>query len=476
MNIDELKQLVTPLVYNRTTTMPYLRPFTLPQGFQIPVDIFLIGINPATLISPKDICVNCYVNLLYNEEKFNEFYSNLRSNDGKTSISRTRLGTSSLVDLLEKETKQKVLLTNVITYPTPRAKHLELLPKNEIDRATQLFLKVLYEHEPKTLITYGQSTIQNLVSVLNNAGLLSTVPPLKIKVREVEKSGIPVLRFKYKSGKEATVFACRHLMYYGKNGDSFKDFTKTVITHINDQWRKVEGISENKITLRIESKDSDYLLIVENQSNEDIINFTTYTTGFMSEDEHVFIVDYNTSVDILQSQESMIVEELTPLDLDYMTNYNVTGVVNGYWINHLFQNEKLRNTERSETESGEKVWCIPFIEKNSIPIGELIQVMFKDKYYTEPQILDSHYSQMVTNHPFTRLALDELYRLADYYYMGEGNDDQRKWDMAELLQQEYDVRFEQSEGSDILLAYCVAGLEYFGLTEDEMAKYFLTFD
>lgn len=234
MNEKELKELVKPLVYNRTTSMPYLRPFALPKEFQAPADIFLIGINPATLISPKHICVDKYVKLLFDEEKFNAFYEEIRLKEKKSGISRTRLGTTSLIDLLETETQKKVLRTNVITYPTPRAKHLKSLPANEIDRAKQLFLKVLYEHEPATLIAYGQPTIQHLASALDAAELLATTPPVKIKVRDVEQSGVPFLRFKYKSGKEATVFVCRHLMYYGKTGNSFKDFTQTVIKHIND--------------------------------------------------------------------------------------------------------------------------------------------------------------------------------------------------------------------------------------------------
>lgn len=232
---------------------------------------------------------------------------------------------------------------------------------------------------------------------------------------------------------------------------------------------------KSKFTLRIENLKNDYSLIVENHLGKDVVNFTTYTTGFMSEDEHVFTVDYSTGVDILESEESMIVEELTPADLDYITNYNLTGVVNGSWINHLFQNKKLRNTERIETESGEKMWLIPFIEKNSIPVDQLIQVLFKDKYYTEPAVENSHYNEVVAKQPFAELALNELYRLADYYYAGKGNDDQRKREMAELLKNNHNVRFEQSEGSDILLAYCVAGMDYFGLTEDEMAKCFLKF-
>lgn len=131
---------------------------------------------------------------------------------------------------------------------------------------------------------------------------------------------------------------------------------------------------------------------------------------------------------------------------------------------------------KSETESGEQVWRLPLIEENSISVGELIEVVFNDKYHTEPKAVNSHYSKLIVNRPFTELALNELYRLAGYYYAGEGNDNQRKWDMAKLLQVDHGVTFEQSEGSNILLAYCVAGMEYFGLTEDEMAGYFLKFD
>lgn len=79
---------------------PYLRPYISKRN-SYDSKVFLVGINPATHITPMQLNIDEYIGLLENYEEFMEFYSKSRESQNKSKISRTRMGINSLVNWIE---------------------------------------------------------------------------------------------------------------------------------------------------------------------------------------------------------------------------------------------------------------------------------------------------------------------------------------------------------------------------------------
>ena len=112
----------------------YLRPYISKRN---PYDskVFLVGINPATPITPIQLNIDEYIGLLKNYEEFMEFYSKSRESQNKSKISRTRMGINSLVNWIEQEFNTGVIETDIFTYPTKNIKELKaiLAKTNDLD-------------------------------------------------------------------------------------------------------------------------------------------------------------------------------------------------------------------------------------------------------------------------------------------------------------------------------------------------------
>jgi hypothetical protein len=52
---------------------------------------------------------------------------------------------------------------------------------------------------------------------------------LDMSIDEMEKRS-PLFEFTYDNGKPGTIMACRHFMYYGSTGESFRPFREKVIS------------------------------------------------------------------------------------------------------------------------------------------------------------------------------------------------------------------------------------------------------
>ncbi|WP_379969598.1 ADP-ribosylglycohydrolase family protein [Ectobacillus sp. sgz5001026] len=207
----------------------YYRPFVC-NGRIDEIDIFLVGINPATPIYPNDIDFHEYVELLLHNDKFLEYYSKLRLLQGKTEMSRTRIGMNSMIDLLKQHTNVSIAETNVISYPTKSVKELKQEPKEVINYGKNIFYQLLSLIQPKILIFHSKEALKIALEIMSERELLQMEPRMiqQTDIKELELKA-PLLEFTYKSGKKGYIFACRHLMYYGKKGDSFQVFTENVI-------------------------------------------------------------------------------------------------------------------------------------------------------------------------------------------------------------------------------------------------------
>ena len=203
----------------------YLRPYISKRN-PYNARVFLVGINPATPITPIQLNIDEYIGLLKNYEKFMEFYSKSRESRNKSKISRTRMGINSLVNWIEQEFNTGVIETDIFTYPTRNVKELNNIDKNILNKSIEKFWQVLVEFKPDIIILYGTLLLNEFKKLVasKNKGIKYYSEEEKIEYIE-EKCPYAKLNIGTKNIK---VIACRHLMYYGNNGNSFKKLRENI--------------------------------------------------------------------------------------------------------------------------------------------------------------------------------------------------------------------------------------------------------
>ncbi|NMD71529.1 hypothetical protein HHO41_14585 [Bacillus sp. DNRA2] len=230
MNLKNLKEMVKP--FGDNSDSPYFRPFVC-NGDESNYDIFLVGINPATPISMKDMDIDKYVNLLIKYDDFYKEYQKIRENAGKTTISRTRKGTVNFVNELGMKTGKAILETNVIPYPTSNIKELKEIPDNVKKYAMNLFYSVLIQYTPEVIIVFSKTSLKYLLEIMCEHKIIESKVSTKKPIKVIEDNSNPFIQFSYLNGKKGAIFVCRHLMYYGDKGNSFSKFREKVINYLN---------------------------------------------------------------------------------------------------------------------------------------------------------------------------------------------------------------------------------------------------
>ena len=191
---------------------PYLRPYISKRN---PYDskVFLVGINE-------------YIGLLKNYEEFMEFYSMSRESQNKSKISRTRMGINSLVNWIEQEFNTGVIETDIFTYPTKNIKELNNIDKNILNKSIEKFWEVLLEFQPDIVILYGSLALNQFKKLVISKNEEIKYYPEEDKIEYIEEK-CPYAKLNIGS-KNVNIIACRHLMYYGNNGNSFKKLRENI--------------------------------------------------------------------------------------------------------------------------------------------------------------------------------------------------------------------------------------------------------
>lgn len=220
---EQLKEMCTQSI----TDKAYYRPYIC-DGDISNIDIFFVGINPATPIYANDMDLDKYTQLLNNYEKFIEYYKSIRLKQAKTEFSRTRLGINSFMYWLRQQTNLSIIETNINAYPTANLKQLKSEPKEIIEKGKNVFQQLLVSVQPKLIILHGKDTVANFSEVLHMAGVYNDINiDISSKIEQMEEC-LPLTSINYPNGSMGQVLACRHFMYYGKNGDSFAKFRENV--------------------------------------------------------------------------------------------------------------------------------------------------------------------------------------------------------------------------------------------------------
>ena len=157
-----------------------------------------------------------------------EYYCDHRIKSGKLKYSRTRLGIHSLTHWIASTLKTAVIETNVYTYPTASVKELKKVNADIKDQSKELFWQVFMNSGADIAIFCGAEAFRSFFKLIENKnveyqfanGASRTQMNGKINVLE-EMS--PLLNVKMPN-REVSIFAIRHLMYYGDSGASFEGF------------------------------------------------------------------------------------------------------------------------------------------------------------------------------------------------------------------------------------------------------------
>lgn len=203
----------------------YLRPYISKRN---PYDskVFLVGINPVTPITPIQLNIDEYIGLLKNYEKFMEFYSKSRESRNKSKISRTRMGINSLVNWIEEEFNIGVIETDIFTYPTKNIKELNNIDKNILNKSIEKFWEVLLEFQPDIVILYGSLALNEFKKLVISKNKEIKYYSEEDKIEYIEEK-CPYAKLNIGT-KNVNIIACRHLMYYGNNGNSFKKLRENI--------------------------------------------------------------------------------------------------------------------------------------------------------------------------------------------------------------------------------------------------------
>lgn len=204
---------------------PYLRPYISKSN---PYDskVFLVGINPATAITPIQLNIGEYIGLLKNYEEFMEFYSKSRESQNKSKISRTRMGINFLVNWIEQEFNTGVIETDIFTYPTKNIKELNNIDKNILNKSVEKFWEVLLEFQPDIVILYGSLALNEFKKLVIAKNKEIKYYSEEDKIEYIEEK-CPYAKLNIGT-KNINIIACRHLMYYGNNGNSFKKLRENI--------------------------------------------------------------------------------------------------------------------------------------------------------------------------------------------------------------------------------------------------------
>ncbi|ERG65722.1 hypothetical protein [Exiguobacterium chiriqhucha] len=208
----------------------YFRPF-VSKSPDSKGNVFIVGINPATPIS-KDAfsSVEDYIQTLCNRERFIEQIKMIRLSQGKSPLSRTRVGLNQFVKDLEERSGEKIgiIETNMNAYPTKRAKDLLQVKDELIQHGSRVFRELLSLYQPKVIIVHSKQALGELLNLLE-AEQMKPSETFKKKIALKDWISKGPITFTYDNGTVGTIFCSKHFMYHGHVGQSFQPLKEQVL-------------------------------------------------------------------------------------------------------------------------------------------------------------------------------------------------------------------------------------------------------
>jgi len=227
---NELKGMCTPPGPEKA----YYRPLLCKnhKGNIDKLPIFIVGINPATPIYPKQINdIQEYVDLITDYEAFTEYYQATRKEAGKKPESKTRIAINQFVEWLSSITQVSIAETNIVPYPTESLPLLNKEPEEVFTGGTAIFYKLMMHYQPRVMILHGKTTAQKLTALLIKKGLTTDTRGselLNTLVKMDYSMDSRLAEFNYPDGQACSIIAYRHFISYGPKGPKSQLFMNRV--------------------------------------------------------------------------------------------------------------------------------------------------------------------------------------------------------------------------------------------------------
>ena len=220
---SELRELCKPPGEGKA----YYRPFIC-KGDINNIQIFLVGINPATPIYPSDMGLDEYLDKILDYDAFLNFYKDNRRKHGKPELSRTREAINSFVNWLGTKTQVSVAETNIIPYLTVDLKHLNHEDNYIKDRGRTLFLSLFNRFQPSLIITHGKVTVKEILNLFNTNNFIinKEASEYLLDMDYLNTDSIHCITFP--DGKNCSIISFRHFRFYGANGEKSEEFRRVV--------------------------------------------------------------------------------------------------------------------------------------------------------------------------------------------------------------------------------------------------------
>ena len=104
--------------------------------------------------------------------------------------------------------------------------------------------------------------------------------------------------------------------------------------------------------------------------------------------------------------------------------------------------------------------------KQLIPKETIVQILFEDLYSLDAPQNHRLYKKHDLIAPFIELMFVEC----DTLYREEGEENEA---FGNFLYEQYGIQFEQSDGSEILIAKCLTAMSFLQLSKEEIARHFM---
>lgn len=181
--------------------------------------------------------------------------------------------------------------------------------------------------------------------------------------------------------------------------------------------------------------------------------------------------------EVLYGESYAILEEFNTWELNTTFYYEVLYVTEEAIKLKKFYRKDLENMTSFESHPlfQSAIWEIDETACEFIHAEEIIQIISKDIYASKVPENNSTYRYLVKRSELFEQFFEDLYLEMDSYYRGDNRHSMEKWEFAELLQSNYGVQFEQSEGFDIIISNCIALMKKLQLSKPQMAEYFLEY-
>ena len=141
------------------------------------------------------------------------------------------MGINSLVNWIEQEFDTGVIETDIFTYPTRNIKELNNIDKNILNKSIEKFWQVLLEFQPDIVILYGSLALNEFKKLVTSKNKEIKYYSEEDKIEYIEEK-CPYAKLNIGT-KNINIIACRHLMYYGNNGNSFKKLRENIKKRLN---------------------------------------------------------------------------------------------------------------------------------------------------------------------------------------------------------------------------------------------------